>query len=79
MMCFTAFPEIQLNPCMRDIRDCRWAKLTHRASITHRAYILVWVARNTHPEHLEPLKPSIPRVPGFNRINKNGIYQISFQ
>jgi hypothetical protein len=29
------FPEIQLNPGIRDIGDSRWAELTHRAAITH--------------------------------------------
>ncbi len=33
-MRFTGFPEIQLNPGLRDIGDCLRAKPTHRAGIT---------------------------------------------
>jgi hypothetical protein len=41
---FTAFPEIELNPglkdiedirAIRDIGDCQWGKLTHCVAITH--------------------------------------------
>jgi hypothetical protein len=35
MIRFTAFPEIQLNPGIKDIGDCRWAKPIHRANIIH--------------------------------------------
>ncbi len=32
---FTSFPEIQLNPDIEDIGDCRWPKPIHRGIITH--------------------------------------------
>ncbi len=72
MMCFTAFPEIQLNPGMRDIQ---WAKSTLRAAITHkqRAYISVWVIRNTHPPRMS-LDRSL--VPGFNRVSRKAVKRI---
>ncbi len=74
MMRFTAFPEIRLNPGMRDIGDCRWAKSTHRAHIS------VWVPRNTHPQSLDispvPPKPSIALVPGFNRVSRKAVKHI---
>jgi hypothetical protein len=82
MMRFPAFLEIQLNPGMKDVGDRRWAKPTHRA------YISMWVPRNTHPqlvsldispETLDPPElsgPPIPLVPGFNRVSRKAIKRI---
>jgi hypothetical protein len=81
MMRFTAFPEIQLN---LDMGDCRWAKLTHRAAITriHRAYIFVWVPRNTHPQRMSleispvPPEPPKPLMPWLNRVSRKALKRI---
>jgi len=65
MMRFTAFPEIQLNPGMRDIGDCWWAKTAPIAPYTHRVYISVWVPQKTYSQRMSldispiPTKPSI--------------------
>ncbi len=66
-MRFTAFPEIKLSPGMKDIGDYRWAKPTHRA------YISVWVPRNTHPQRMSLDISPIPLVPGFNRISRKAV------
>jgi hypothetical protein len=69
MMRFTAFLEIQLNPGIRDIGDCRRTKPTRYAAITHthRAYISVRVPRNTHPQHMSldisPISLVPPELP----------------
>jgi len=81
MMRFTAFPETQLNLDMGDSGDCRWAKLTYRAAITHtqRAYIFVWVPRNTHPQRMSleisPVPPK-PLVRWLNRVSRKALKRI---
>jgi hypothetical protein len=78
MMRFMAFTEIQLNPCMRDIGDCQWAKPTHRATITHtdthRAYISVWVPRKTHPQRMSLDISTITPVLSKPSISLNPLY-----
>ncbi len=78
MMRFTAFPEIQLNPCMRDIGHCRWAKPIHHAAITHtyRAYISVWVPENTYSQRMSLDISPIPLVPGFNQVSRRAVKRI---
>ncbi len=93
MMCFTAFPEIQLNLGMRDIRDigdCQWATPTHPAAITHRhrAYISMWVPWNTHPGrmflNISPVTtiPPLPRespIPLVLGFNRNSAVEFCNQ
>jgi hypothetical protein len=70
MISFTAFLEIQLNPGMRDIGDSQWAKLTHRAAITHTH------AQRMSPIPLDPSEPPIPLVLGFNRVFRKAVKRI---
>jgi hypothetical protein len=65
MMRFTAFPEIQLNPDMRDIGDCRWVKPTHGATITH-----------PHPQGIYFGVGPIPLLPRFNRVSRKAVQRI---
>jgi hypothetical protein len=77
-MRFTGFPEIQLNPGMKDIGDCRWTKPTHRAAIahTHGADISVGVQWNRHPQGMSLHISPIPLVPGFNRVSRKAVKRI---
>jgi hypothetical protein len=62
MMRFTAFSEIQLNPDMRDIGNCRWAKPIRRATITPIG-------------HISPVTP-IPLVSEFNRVSRKAVIEV---
>jgi hypothetical protein len=69
MMRFTAFPEVQLNPGMRDIGDRQWTKPIHRAIITHSKHMSLDISPIT------PVAP-IPLVPGLNRVSKKAVKRI---
>ncbi len=61
MMRFMTFLEIQLSPGMKDIRDCRWAKPTHRAATTYPHPQRT--SLDISPEPLDPSEPYEPPVP----------------
>ncbi len=65
MMHFTAFPETELNPGIRDLGDCRWAKPTFASPLhTHREYISAWVPWNRGIGFGFPF-PGTRNPPGF--------------
>jgi hypothetical protein len=75
-MRFTAFLETRLNPVMR---DCRWAKQTHRIAISHPIYLGVSEGVNTGrisqcgaTKHRKP----ISFVPELNQVSEKAVKRI---
>jgi hypothetical protein len=65
MICFTAFPEIQSNLDIGVTGDCRWAKPTHRAAITHThpQRMSLNISPRSRTTRITPIHPVPPKPP----------------